>query len=71
MRTINEIKMLAAKKGLTLTYIAKYLSEYYGKQITLDNLSKKLRGETIRYSEMKIIAKALDAELVFKENQTH
>ena len=27
MDAINEVKMLAAKKGLTLTYIAKYLSE--------------------------------------------
>ena len=69
MNTINEVKMLAAKKGLTLTYIAKYLSKQLGKEITLDNLSKKLRYDTIRYSDMKIIAQALNSELIFKENE--
>lgn len=67
MSAINDVKMLAAKKGLTLTYVAKYLSKELGKEITLDNLSKKLRGNTIRYSDMKIIAKALGSELIFKE----
>ncbi len=67
MKTINEVKMLAAKQGLTLTYVAKYLSEKLNKEITLDNLSKKLRADTIRYSDMKIIAQALNTELIFKE----
>lgn len=67
MDAINEVKMLAAKKGLTLTYIAKYLSEHSDKKYTLDYLSKKLRYNTIRYSEMKIIAQALDMELNFVE----
>ncbi len=69
MKTINEVKMLAAKQGLTLTHIAKFLSEKLNKEIALDNLSKKLRGDTIRYSDMKIIAQALNMELVFKEIQ--
>ena len=67
MNSINEVKMLAAKKGLTLTYLAKYLSENMGKDYSLDNLSKKLRKNTIRYSEMKLIANALDMELVFRD----
>lgn len=69
MDAINEVKMLAAKKGLTLTYIAKYLSEHSDKSYTLDYLSKKLRYNTIRYSEMKIIAQALDMELQFIEKR--
>jgi len=68
MDAINEVKMLAAKKGLTLTSIAKYLSEHTNKNYSLDYLSKKLRHNTIRYSEMKIIAQALDMELTFVEN---
>ena len=67
MNAINEVKMLAANKGLTLTYLAKYLSENMGKDYSLDNLSKKLRKNTIRYSEMKLIANALDMELVFRD----
>lgn len=67
MNTINEVKMLAAKKGITLTAIAQYLSENSNKKYSLDTLSKKLRAETIRYKEMKLIANALDMELVFKD----
>ena len=67
MSAMNDVKMLAAKKGLTLTYVAKYLSKELNKEITLDNLSKKLRGNTVRYTDMKIIAKALNCELIFKE----
>ncbi len=65
MDAINEVKMLAAKKGLTLTYLAKYISQQIGKEYTLDNLSKKLRKNTIKYSEMKLIAEALNMELTF------
>ena len=67
MDTINEIKMLVAQKGLTLTYLAKYLTEHSNKEYNIDKLSKKLRANTIRYSEMKLIAEALDMELVFKD----
>ncbi len=69
MNAINEVKMLAAKKGITLTSIAKYLSENSDKKYTLDGLSKKLRADTIKYSEMKLIAEALGCELIFKEKE--
>lgn len=65
MKAINEVKMLVAQKGLTLTYLAEYLSQHSDKKYTIDTLSKKLRGNTIRYSEMKLIANALNMELTF------
>lgn len=65
MNAINEVKMLAAKKGVTLTSLAKYMSEHSDKKYSLDTLSKKLRSNMIRYSEMKLIAEALGMELVF------
>jgi len=67
MNAINEVKMLAAKKGITLTYLAKYLSEHSDRKYSLDTLSKKLRANMIRYSEMKIIAQALEMKLVFED----
>ena len=67
MEAINEVKMLAAKRGVTLTHLAKYLSDNSDKQYTLDNFSKKLRSNRIRYSEMKLVAEALDMELVFRD----
>lgn len=67
MNTRNEIKMLVAKKGITLTYLANYLSEHSNKKYSLDLLSKKLKANSIRYIEMKIIAEALGMELIFKD----
>ena len=67
MNAINEVKALAAKKGLTLTYLAKYLSEHTGRHGSINNLSNKLRSKTIRYSEMKLRAEALEMELVFRD----
>lgn len=69
MKPQNEIKMLAAQKGLTLTHIAKYLSEKLTKKYPLDTLSKKLRNDTLKYSEAKLIAEALGMELVFKDKE--
>ena len=39
MNAINEVKMLAAQKGLTLTYLAEYLSKHTNKKYSLDSLS--------------------------------
>ena len=69
MNTINEIKSLAATKGITLTKIAQYFTEHSGKNYSIDSLSKKLRADTVRYSEVKLIAEALDMELVFKDKE--
>jgi len=69
MNAINEVKMLAAKKGLTLTYLAKYLTEHSERKYSIDTLSKKLRANMIRYAEMKLIAEALGMELVFIDKE--
>ena len=69
MNAINEVKMLATKKGITLTHLAEYLTKNTNKKYSLDTLSKKLRANTIRYSEMKIIAEALDMELIIQDKK--
>ena len=69
MNAINEVKMLVAKKGLTLTYLAEYLTNHSDKKYTIDTLSKKLRANTIRYAEMKIIAEALDMEILIQDKK--
>ncbi len=69
MNAINEVKMLVAKRGITLTLLAERLAKISGKKYSIDLLSKKLRGNTIRYSEMKMIAEALDMELLFVDKK--
>ncbi|MBR5304627.1 MAG: hypothetical protein IKU37_07370 [Candidatus Gastranaerophilales bacterium] len=67
MNAINEVKMLVAKKGTTLTFLAEYLTKNSDKKYSIDTLSKKLRANTIRYSEMKLIAQALDMEIIIQD----
>ena len=52
---INEIKILAMERDLTLTQVASLLSEKLNKKYSLNNLSQKLRKETIPYREIKLI----------------
>ncbi len=67
MEIINEIKSLAAEKGITLKYIAEQLSVILGKNYSADNLSQKLRTNRIRYSEIKLILDILGKEIVIKD----
>ena len=69
MNAINEVKMLIAQKGVTLTYLAEYLTKHTSKKYSLDTLSKNLRANTIRDSEMKIIAEALNMELIIQDKK--
>jgi len=69
MEIINEIKSLAAEKGITLKYIAEQLSIILNKNYSADNLSQKLRTNRIRYSEIKLILDILGKEIVIKEKQ--
>jgi len=67
MEIINEIKSLAAEKGITLKYIAEQLSIILNKNYSADNLSQKLRTNRIRHSEMKIILDILGKKFVIKD----
>lgn len=69
MEIINEIKSLAAEKGVTLKYIAEQLSITLNKNYSADNLSQKLRTNRIRYSEIKLILDILGKEIVIKDKK--
>ena len=69
MEIINEIKSLAAEKGVTLKYIAEQLSITLNKNYSADNLSQKLRTNRIRYSEIKLILDILGKEIVIKDKE--
>ena len=69
MEIINEIKSLAAEKGVTLKYIAEQLSITLNKNYSADNLSQKLRTNRIRYSEIKLILDILGKEIVIRDKE--
>lgn len=48
MNTREEIKSLIFKEGRTINFIARELSNKFGKEITPNNLSLKLARDTLR-----------------------
>ena len=62
---INEIKILAMDRDMTLTRVAELLSQKLNKKNSMNNLSQKLRKETIPYKEIKLIAEILDYDIRF------
>jgi transposase len=63
MEIKNEIKSILAINGWTMTEVVNELNKKYGRNDSVQNLSKKLSKETIRYKEIKEIADVLGFEL--------
>ncbi len=63
----TEIKMLLLKKCWTQEKLAQELGKRLNKKYTGNNLTKKLRTETIQYREIKLIADILGFDIEFKD----
>jgi len=63
----KEIKHLLIENELTLTDLARKLSEVKGEDYALQNLSKKINRETIPYKEVELIAEVLGYKIEFKK----
>ena len=63
----NEIKKLAIDNCITLTTLAKYISEAKGKDYSVQNLSSKLKKGTINANEIAIICDNLGYDIVFSK----
>ena len=62
---INDLKKILLDVNVSLTELAAALSKRLNKPYSLNNLSNKLRNETISHREMLIIADILGYELKF------
>lgn len=67
MNIKQEIKVLIARRGTTLKKVCQQLSEKTGKFYSYNNISNKLRNETIKFNEVQAILGILDCELFYKE----
>ncbi len=61
------IRVFLAKRCITITKLAKLMSEKTGKKISQQNLSNKLKSGTIRYDEMLVIANILGFKITIEE----
>ncbi len=67
MTVREDIKILLVKENTTLTSVAKKLSEILDKNVTVDSLSQKLRKGSMKYDEVKLIAKILGYKINFEK----
>lgn len=69
MSIVNDLKKILLDVGVNLTELAAALSKRLNKPYSMQNLSNKLRKETISYREMLIIADILGYELKFTRKE--
>ena len=59
MNIKDEVKIMLFSKGMTLTELAKKMTELSGKNYSQSLISHKLASESLRYTDMKMICKIL------------
>ena len=62
MGIYEEIKYLLAKEKVTLTSIAKTLQQQNHEKLTLSNLSRKIKNQTIKFEEFVKLRIFLDTK---------
>ena len=65
MSISNDIKKLLIDKDMTLTQLAKIIADKKGKNFSIQNLSQKLKNETINLKEFEIILDALNYKICY------
>ncbi|MCD7879251.1 MAG: hypothetical protein LUG16_04875 [Candidatus Gastranaerophilales bacterium] len=65
MRVKKDIKKLLLENDVSITYIAKEMSKYTGKNISRSNISQKLIRGTLKYEEALLIGQILGYDLKF------
>ncbi len=59
MNVREEVKIMLGTKCMTLTELAKRMTELSGKKYSQSLISHKLANESLKYTEMKLICKIL------------
>lgn len=65
MSIANDIRKLLIDKDMTLTQLARIIAEKKGKNFSIQNLSQKLKNETITLKEFEIILETLDYKICY------
>lgn len=71
MSIVNELKKILLDVNVSMTELAQALGKRLNKPYSMQNLSNKLRNETISHREMLIIADILGYDLEFVRRKTH
>ena len=63
MSISNDIRKLLIDKDMTLTQLAAVIAARKGKNFSIQNLSQKLKNDTVTLKEFEIILNALDCKI--------
>ena len=63
------VKAKIIESGKTITEVAELLSKKYNQPVSVQNLSQKIRRESIRFTEVEDIADVLGYEIVWKKRE--
>ncbi|MBR1425123.1 hypothetical protein IJ579_06130 [bacterium] len=67
----TDIKTILAENDVTITQVAKELSNVTGKHYSQSNISQKLMRGTLKYEEAKLIGQILGYELKFIRTKSY
>ena len=65
MSICNDIRQLLIDKDMTLTQLARVIADKKGKNFSIQNLSQKLKNNTVTLREFEIILDALDYKIIY------
>lgn len=65
MSIYEELKSTLAYEATTMTRVAELLRQKKNRNLTMNNLSRKLRSKTIKYEEVRDILDVLDYDIRF------
>jgi hypothetical protein len=71
MSVRSDIKTILAENDISITKLAKMLSEKTGKNYSQSNISQKLMRNTLKYEEAKAIGELLGYELKFIRTKSY
>lgn len=63
MNVREEVKFMLLRRCITITELAKRMTEITGKNYSQSLISHKLANDSLKYSEMKLICKILNCKL--------
>lgn len=66
MNVREEVKFMLLRRCVTITELARKMSDETGKNYTQSLISHKLANESLKYSEMKLICKILNCKLILE-----
>ena len=65
MTISNDVRKLLIDKDMTLTQLARIIAAKKGKNFSIQNLSQKLKKNTLTVAELQIILEALDYRICY------